>query len=149
MNRKKKIGYVLMVEILILLIMGINVVIQWRKNDSIDVSIRDWKSDYIEYDEINGWYVDEKLVKTEGDIDILSGPFISLKKGTYSVKVEYHCDKEQHCLAFAGDGNYVNMETGTATLSKNQDSVSYDFEVKEDIDNFEFFIKYRNSRIFR
>lgn len=142
MNRKKKIGYVLMVEILILLIIGINVVIQWRKNDSIDVSIRDWKSDYIEYDEINGWYVDEKLVKTEGNIDILSGPFISLKKGTYSVKVEYHCDKEQHCLAFAGDGNYVNMETGTATLSKNQDSVSYDFEVKEDIDNFEFFIKY-------
>lgn len=145
MNKKRKIGYILLVEMLILLIMGINIVIQWRKDDTIDISIRDWKSDYIEYDAINGWYVDDKTVKTEEDVDILYGPFISLEKGTYSVNIDYHCDKEQHFLAFAGDGNYVNLETGTAALSKNQDSVSYDFEVKEDIDNFELFIKYNGE----
>ena len=103
MNKKRKIGYILLVEMLILLIMGINIVIQWRKDDTIDISIRDWKSDYIEYDAINGWYVDDKTVKTEENVDILYGPFISLEKGTYSVNIDYHCEKEQHFLSFSGD----------------------------------------------
>lgn len=145
MDKTKRVKVIFLLELLFLFVFGIIIVQRWRTNQYVDVSIKDWQSAYTEYDDINGWYVDEKLVKTEKTIDVLLGPFVTLPKGTYTVKVEYHCEQNQHCLAYAGGGEHVNLETGTAVLSKNQSILAYDFEVKEDIDNFELLVKYNGK----
>ena len=99
----KKFYYVLLIELLVFFVLGILLIIHWRSDAEVGTAISDWQSDYIMYDEVQGWYVDEEMVDTEESTDILYGPFISLKRGTYSVKIEYECDQNQGILVYAGN----------------------------------------------
>lgn len=141
----KKFCYVLLTELLILFVLGILLIIHWRSDAEVDIAISDWQSDHIMYDAIQGWYVDEEMVDLEESADILYGPFISLKRGTYSVKAEYECDQNQSIQIYAGNGNHVKLKSGTAVLSRNLDRISYGFTVKDDIDNLEILIKYNGK----
>lgn len=141
MNRVKKFRWLIAVEILVLIIMGIMLIIRWRLSQSIDVSIADWKSDYVAYDNINGWYIDEGLLQTDKTINLVYGPLISLKRGTYRIQMDYHCDYDQHCLAYSENDSF-HLKSGRAKLSRNYDHLSYDFEVKEEVRDFEFLVEY-------
>ncbi len=141
----KKFYYVLLIELLVFFVLGILLIIHWRSDAEVGTAIPDWQSDYIMYDEVQGWYVDEDMVDIEESADILYGPFISLKRGTYSVKVEYECDQNQNIQVYAGNGNYVKLKSGTAILSRNLDRISYGFMVKDDVDNLEILVKYNGK----
>lgn len=149
MSRTKKIIGILVPEILILVILGVLIIIRWRSPQNVDVPISDWKSDYVEFDNVNGWYVNEEIVKDDEDIVFLYGPFIDLEKGTYCIKINYHCDYNQYCrVSEQSDGvvgQYHNLKTGEAILSKNYDRVSYDFEAEEDIEGFEVIVRYNSK----
>lgn len=145
MDRKKIYKFLLPAEILILLALGILLAIRWRTNRNIGLSVADWKSDYVAYDSINGWYVDEKLIDTQENISVIYGPSVYLKEGTYCAKITYHCDYDQSCTAYAGEGNEFQLKTGGARLGRNFDSVSYDFEAREDIENFELLFYYNGK----
>lgn len=145
----KRIKLLLAFESLILIAMGIALIVRWRSSQELAVSIADWKSDYAAYDDLNGWNFNEDTVQTKNSVDVLYGPFIDLKKGTYSVDIEYHCDQNQSSLVSAEDdeieGQSENLRAGTAILSKNFDKVSYDFEAKEDMIDFEVLVKYNGK----
>lgn len=145
MDRKKIYKFLLPIEILILFALGILFIVRWRTNQNIDLAITDWESDYTVYDDINGWYVDEELIKTQENISVISGPSCYLKKGTYCAKITYHCDYDQSCTAYAGEGDVLQLKTGGARLGRNFDSVSYDFEVREDIEDFELLFHFNGK----
>lgn len=145
MDKKKIFRYILSAEILILLMLVVLLVVQWRSNEGMDLSIADWQSEYIEYDGVNGWNAKEELLPIENTVNIISGPFIELKKGTYRIKIAYHCDVDQVCLESAGFGRDSLLKSGNIILSKNRDEVSYEFEAKEDIESFELVVQYNGQ----
>lgn len=142
MDKKRIFRYLLSIEILILLMLGILLVRRWRSNEELDLAITDWQSEYIEYDEVNGWNAVEELLPIENAVNIIYGPFIELKKGAYRVKIAYHCDEDQICLESAGFGKDSLLKSGKVILSKNRNEVSYEFEAKENIENFELIVQY-------
>ena len=141
MNRMKKMKWLLVVEILIFIAMGITLIVRLRLSQDIDVSITDWNSDCAVYDDINGWYIDEELLQTDEKINLVYGPLISLKRGTYRILMDYSCDYDQSCLAHSENDSF-HLKAGRAILSRNYDHLSYDFEVKEEVRDFEFLVEY-------
>lgn len=115
-------------------------IILHRRGMTVDVDLSAWGSNYIDFE--NGWYVDEDTIETDGTIDIICGPYIDLKRGTYSVTVEYECDYDQSCLVYANSGKDVFLETELRKLSHSQEQASFDFNLTKDIDNFEVVVKY-------
>lgn len=144
MKNIKRWKVLIAIEILIVIILGIVLIAQWKSSKPIDVSISDWQSDYVEYDSINGWSVGEKSLPTKEKINLIYGPFVELKKGTYRVKIEYHCDYNQDCLVNSEDRAF-HLLTEHAILSRNYDYASYDFAVGADIDDFEFQVNYNGN----
>lgn len=145
MNRMKKYMWLLvLIELLVLVMMGVMLVVRWRSSQNIDVSVTDWESDYVAYDSINGWSIDEKNFRSEGGIDFIHGPYIMLEKGTYRIMMEYHCDYDQSCSAYSEDDSF-GLKAGGAWLGRNYDSITYDFEAKEDIRDFQFLVKYNGK----
>lgn len=135
-----------LIEIVILLLLGILLGIRWKEDKPIKVSMTDWESDYAKWDDTQGWYINDKLVKTDEKIVFLSGPFIFLEKGTYSATIEYECDEDQSCIA--NKANISNLCAGSAILGKKQNTVSYDFELTTDVD-FELQINYSGKGYLR
>lgn len=149
MDRKKIYRVLFFFEIFILLVLGVLFVVRLRTNQDIDIAITDWKSDYIAYNNMYGWYVDEKLVQTGEITDVVCGPNIRLDKGTYSAKITYYCDYDQSCLALSDGSSDFQLKTGEVELSRNFDYLSYDFEAKEDIEDFELRFRYDGRGFFQ
>ena len=144
MSQKKKIMCILAFELLILIVMDIMLIIQWQSSRAIDVPITDWESDYVEYDDTDGWFVNEQFLQSEESIDLIHSPLISLRRGTYRIKMEYHCDYNQSCLAYSNNDAF-HLKAGEAILSKNYDQLIYDFEISGDIRDFEFLVRYNGN----
>lgn len=114
--------------------------VHYRNGIAIDTSIMDWGSNYVEFD--NGWFVDENILQTEEPVDLICGPYIELKKGTYTLKIEYECDDTQSCLVYAANGSDKYIKTDLKRLRKGNENLSYDFELVKNIDNLEVVVKY-------
>ncbi len=149
MSRMKIYKVLLAVEMVILSVFGVMLVVQWKGNKDVTLPLADWKSDYIAYDDSYGWYVDEKLLDTNEKVDLICGPDIRLKKGTYNIKVTYHCDFDQSCMAYTNDGPDFQLKTGEIALSRNQDYLSYEIEVGEDFQNFGLVFRYNGKGYFQ
>lgn len=144
MVRIRKIKWLLVIEILILLVLGVLLIVRLKSTRNIDVSVTDWESGYVEYDSIDGWIIDEKGFQSEGRIDLIQGPYISLKKGTYRIIMDYHCDYDQSCSAYSG-GDSFSLRGGEAVLGRNYDNIIYDFEAKKEIPDFQFLVRYNGN----
>lgn len=149
MSRKKKMIGLLSCETLIMILLGIVLIVRWRSSQDIDVSITDWESDYVAYDNDNGWHIDEELAQDWGpeEINLVHSPDISLKKGSYCAKIEYHCNWNQSCRVIADDGQNTNLKIGDndAALIKSYDKLTYKFEVKDDVDDLQLLIRYNGK----
>ena len=131
----------LLTEAIVLILLQI--VIIHRDNLAINTDIINWYSNYVKYED--GWHIDENIVKTEEQIDMIYGPYIELEKGDYSVKVDYICDQDQTCMAYAGDGKDAYIKTQLQRLDHNKKSATYEFALTRTLDNFEFLIKYNGQ----
>lgn len=119
-------------------------VVQYIDRPDLKIPLADWQSKYISY-RMGGWYIDENIVQTEDTIDMIYGPYTELKKGTYSIRIDYECEEDQGCLVYASSGNAAYIKTKLKTLKKGKKSISYDFILTKDIDNFETVIKYNGK----
>lgn len=138
---KKNIIQVFCLEMIVAICLIIAVSMQYLNNRNLEISIKDWRSKYIDY-RIGGWYIDENIIQTSDTIDMIYGPYIELKKGIYSIRIDYECEEDQGCLVYANSGNDAYIDTNLETLQKDKRSISYDFVLTEDIDNLEAVIKY-------
>lgn len=134
---KRAFYLLIFVEMVILILLA--TVIVMNRNVPIDISLSDWESPYIEYN--NGWYVDESIMQkwhTEenAEMGILYGPYIALEQGMYSIHIEYNCDSSQSCLLYAvSDSGYET--TKTEMLSEKQKEVFVAIELEKDIDSLQ------------
>ncbi len=141
MNRKGKIAAVLLFQGLILAVMAVMLVHDGR---SVQASIEDWKSYSITYDPVNGWFMDEQDFVWEKPITLIYGPYLALKKGTYRAEIEYSCSSDQTCYVRCERSRFddAHLRGGEACLSRNQRTLQYDFEVTQDVEDFEFVVEY-------
>lgn len=130
-------------EVVICIIMAVMTGAKHSNRTAVGTSISDWQSDYITYN--NGWYVDESIVQTDDTIDIIYGPYVAVKRGSYSVKIDYICDRDQTCLVYANKTSDAVLKTGLSKLSRSQTSVSYRFTLMDDVDNLEVVVKYNGN----
>ena len=141
MNRKGKIAAALLFQGLILAVMAVMLVHDGR---SVQASIEDWKSYSITYDPVNGWFMDEQDFVWEKPITLIYGPYLALKKGTYRAEIEYSCSSDQACYVRCERSRFddAHLRGGEACLSRNQRTLQYDFEVTQDVEDFEFVVEY-------
>lgn len=141
--KKKLFKILLFIEILILITLVVILIIGRNDYNPLNAHITDWQSDYAKWDEAKGWYISDGLLKTDEEIIFLTGPFIYLEKGTYHATIEYNCDNDQSCIAHAE--NIANLDAGSALLGRKQNTLSYDFELKTNVDDFELQINYNGK----
>lgn len=89
--------------------------------------------------------MDESIVQTNDMVNLLYGPYLRLKKGTYSVVIDYNCEIDQNCTVYAGEGNDVFIKSGMIRLSSRSKRAAYRFTLTEDIDNLEIIVKYNGQ----
>ncbi len=160
--KRKRVWMRLALEAGIVVFFVIAIIVQQKENrEAVDISITDWNSKYVTYDD--GWSIDEKIGSVEFDSEIeedtesdsdefvwLQGPEIALGRGTYSVKVDYECDEDQACQAYANSPDGAYLEAGQKNiLSKNQTGVQFDFTLKEEISNFQVLVMYNGAGKFK
>lgn len=143
----KKSQIVLLIQAMILSFAAFILIMQYMRTPDLKISIMDWQSQYINYN--MGWYIDEDIVQTSNTIDMIYGPYAKLKRGTYSIKVEYECDENQGCLAYAHSGMDEYIKTELEVLPKDKTCVLYDVTLTRDINFFEVVIRYNGKGILK
>lgn len=106
-----------------------------------DLDIEEWKMDHVVYRD-HAFCVDDEIKNSGEPADIFWGPYKGLQAGSYTAKIEYSADSDQECLADAYRRESVHVEASPGFLSAYQHTISYPFEVKKDVDNFELRIQY-------
>lgn len=144
-HRKKVMTVIGTMEVVILAICA-SWIFRFSKTD-LDVELKDWKSDYILF-ENDEWNVQAEELSS-GEIDLLYGPYTSIEKGAYTVNIFYECEEDQEVLVYANAGNDYFLKANKVTLCKNLKSLSYDFEVTKDIENLEIVVKYNGNGAFK
>ena len=107
-----------------------------------DYSIDDWKSKYAVYRD-NGFGIAEEYEDSGEPLEyFLWGPNKELKKGSYSVLIDYYAEDDQNCYVEASGEERKFVSASTGILNRYQKSVIYQFEIKRDINSFELVFSY-------
>ena len=109
-----------------------------------DYSIEDWKSEHAVY-ENNGLNPDGSLRNSGLESELLWGPYRFLKKGSYTAVINYSADEDQSCLATASGGLAQMFDSSKGLLSHHFHTVNYQFEVLDDVDEFQLVIYYTGT----
>lgn len=111
--------------------------------DSDMINTSAWKGRDQEYRD-GGVFVNRERLETGTRSDFLWGPYVPLKKGSYTAVIEYTAEEDQSC--YAGDkanGGEVQLyQASTAILSKYSEKAVYQFELTGDVSEFQLVIEY-------
>ena len=130
-------------QIIIVLMLIVFMVIIDVNKEPVDVSLKDWNSEYISFHN-NVWYADETLVPVgdgADDVFLLLGPYIDLAEGSYTVTVDYSCTEDQYC--YAPTNSFI--ESGIGRLTKGGNKASFRVEASESVANFEVVVRYNGK----
>ena len=116
-------------------------VVSVRHLPHYDYDLEDWKSEHAVYRN-NGLSVDEKIKDQNKKIDFLWGPHLPLKKGSYTANIQYSAEFDQSCLAAASNGEAELFDSSPAHMSSRLHSLAYQFEVKDDVTEFQLVFNY-------
>lgn len=141
---KSEYKWIISAEIIILLMVAI--VFLYKKYGNVDalntgIIAKDFSSRYISYN--NGWYIDENTADLpEDEIDMIYGPFIAIPKGDYTLVLSYDSDRQQDVVPYSSGEDVEYIKTNTIQIDPKMHSMSYDFSITKDIENFEVRVKY-------
>ena len=108
----------------------------------VDYMIGNWHGDHAVWID-NGYTVSEEIKDSGETVDFIWGPYDLLKKGSYTAHIEYSAEEDQSCQAISARRSFSQLiDSSKAILSKNLDAVDYQFEVREDIDEFMLMFRY-------
>ncbi len=112
-----------------------------RNLPKVSLSVSDWRMEHMIYRD-SALFLDDD-VKNSGEwVPLLWGPYKSLERGSYTAKIEYTAEEDLRCQASALDYESRFVKSSEGILSKYLDSITYQFEVTENIENFELQIFY-------
>ena len=141
MNRKRKWFIILLFSIIICFGAAIWAFFTVKKLPRYDYSIDDWKSEHALYKN-NGFTIDDEVKSSEKSIIFLWGPYKPLKKGSYTANISYSAENDQSCIATAAGGYAEVFISSEGILSKYLNDVSYQFEISDDVPEFQLVIRY-------
>ena len=109
----------------------------------LEIPLDQWYSSYAEYRE-NEWFIpaDNDLNRT---VTFLHGPVVEVEKGDYTATICYEADSDQSCQPYVYKTNKGYVKSSPYILDKNANIVSFDFQITEDIDNFELTFWYNGE----
>ena len=112
----------------------------------LEIPLDQWYSNYAEYRE-NEWFIpaDNDLNRT---VTFLHGPVVEVEKGDYTATICYEADADQSCQPYVYKTNKGYVKSSPYILDKNANIVSFDFQITEDIDNFELTFWYNGEGAF-
>ncbi len=136
----KKYFKFILISQLIILICYIFALNKQTSLTNLNVSLSDWQSDYIQHDEI--WKVEENQLNTNDPIPIIYGPYMALKKGSYTLKLNYQTDSVQ--TFWPRSATTDNILINQTALQPFKNEIVYNFDVLNDISDFEVLVSYNN-----
>lgn len=109
----------------------------------LEIPLDQWYSNYAEFRE-NEWFIgaDNDLNRT---VTFLHGPVVEVEKGDYTATICYESDSDQSCQPYVYKTNKGYVKSSPVILDKNANIVSFDFQITEDIDNFELTFWYNGD----
>lgn len=152
LKNKRKIGIILLVLSLICLVAAVVVTGIKIEDPDADLapSIDNWESRYLDLSP-DGWYVDEGIAAQkgisdqtdeDGRVEIIYGPFISLEKGRYVVRVNYECSDQQAIRVYCFENEDRIRTFNDTVLAPDVKEKDYEFELSEDLDGVEIRVSY-------
>lgn len=144
--RDKKLT-VIVTETVILLLMAVGFIISSNSRQVISDDLSLFNSNFAQIElEDNSFCWDESSLTVDGEPDVLSGPYVSLKRGNYRVLIEYECDYQQVCTFY--DSRFENKEfldTNPIFLTPGDNNIVIHTRVGKNIDNFTVNFRYNGK----
>ena len=109
----------------------------------ITPNLDSWESRYLIYDD--GWYINDRIFGENGlteEVEIIYGPFVYLKQGSYYAMVDYETNFDQSLRIYAFENEDKIIPIEETILPADGRQACYRFSVTEDIDNFEIRVLY-------
>ncbi len=149
-----KLLFLLSAEILILLLGFVWMRLSIRRLTPVEYSVTDWTCRHSVYHD-GAFSVEENLLNNGEETVFLYGPNLPLKKGTYAANIRYEAERDQYCESSGANidnfmiipADFVKGSRGI--LSSSKDSISYRFEVPEDVQKFNLSIHYNGEGSFK
>lgn len=146
-QQKRKVWlFIIILEILVLAGLCLNLIQARKQEKPLEVGLNQWSSNYINY-ENEKWMVEEGELPEGQVVDLIYGPYIELPKGDYTISIHYKCDEDQSFTPHVSGANEYCLIKGSADarMSKQQNTVKYDFRLTDAVDNFELIVKYNGN----
>ena len=111
--------------------------------DSDKINLSQFRSENLNYRD-NGLFISDEMKNSGIQSDFLWGPYVPLKQGSYTVFIEYTAESDQNCYAgdLAKGGEVQFYRSSIDILSKHKNKAAYQFEIIENVDEFQFVITY-------
>ena len=141
---KKKVKKLLIVQFLIVAVYLAFVFLGGGSaSGRLDIPLDKWYSNYAEFRE-DHWFIpaDNGLNRS---VTFLHGPIVEVEKGDYTATICYEADSDQSCQPYVYKTNKGYVKSSPVILDKNANIVSFDFQITEDIDNFELTFWYNGK----
>ena len=99
-----------------------------------------WSSRMLTYD--NGWHMDWQYYSESGyphaeDTEIIYGPFISVPKGDYTLRINYQCDAKQTFRVYAFEQEDRIKAQEPEILLPNKQKGNYHYILNDDVEQLE------------
>lgn len=115
-----------------------------RHLPKVPYTLADWRSRQAVKSN-NGLSIDEELKNTGVSSVFLWGPYEPLKRGSYTANISYSADEDQVVAATASDEIADFISASKGTLSHHFHSLAYQFELTENVDEFQIYFYYSGS----
>lgn len=109
----------------------------------LEIPLDQWYSNYAELKE-GQWQIsgDNDL---SGSVTFLHGPVAEVERGDYTATICYEAEEDQSCQPYVYKTNKGYVKSSPVILDKNANILSFDFQITEDIDNFELTFWYNGK----
>lgn len=135
----------LIVQSSILLVLFINLLYCRSNMQVYTPPVEAWQSRIFSYD--NGWHMTGQFYRESGYphgeyTEIMYGPFISLPKGDYTVRIDYDCDSDQAFHVYSMEQEEKIEAQNPEILSKMHHHGKYHYIINEDVSDLEIRISF-------
>jgi hypothetical protein len=99
----------------------------------MEINISDFQTQYCIFND-NTWSIKNINNNIDNPITLISSPHISLKKGSYTIRIIYNTNIQQQ-FTIESDTNSTFLHANPFNLSKNKNTIEYDFYLTQNIDD--------------
>lgn len=142
-NKKTYMG-LLLFQVLIIILLFIRFIDARKNVEIVSPPISMWESRMVQFnDDDFEWFISGQFYRESGytineDTEAIYGPFLNLKKGDYTLTVDYKADSQQTVRAYAYEQNdKIHCWEDKQILTEYENRKIFHYTLSDDVDNFE------------